>query len=141
MWYNKCVKRANQKFQKSLKKGFDTMTQKKMTKAQMFAQIKANYNLTDEENAFIDHELELLAKKNSAEKKPTAQQTANKAICDAIVNGMEDGKLYTITDLIKTIPECADLTNQRVSALVRGMIDVKVERVEEKRKAYFRKLA
>jgi hypothetical protein len=141
MWYNKCVKRANQKFQKSLKKGFDTMTQKKMTKAQMFAQIKANYNLTDEENAFIDHELELLAKKNSAEKKPTAQQTANKAICDAIVNGMEDGKLYTITDLIKTIPECADLTNQRVSALVRGMLDVKVERVEEKRKAYFRKLA
>lgn len=117
------------------------MTTKKMTKAQMFAQIKANYNLTDEENAFIDHELELLAKKNSAEKKPTAQQTANKAICDAIVNGMEDGKLYTITDLIKTIPECADLTNQRVSALVRGMIDVKVERVEEKRKAYFRKLA
>ena len=117
------------------------MTQKKMTKAQMFAQIKANYNLTDEENAFIDHELELLAKKNSAEKKPTAQQTANKAICDAIVNGMEDGKRYTITDLIKTIPECADLTNQRVSALVRGMLDVKVERVEEKRKAYFRKLA
>ena len=117
------------------------MTQKKMTKAQMFAQIKANYNLTDEENAFIDHELELLAKKNSAEKKPTAQQTANKAICDAIVNGMEDGKLYTITDLIKTIPECADLTNQRVSALVRGMLDVKVERIEEKRKAYFRKLA
>ena len=117
------------------------MTQKKMTKAQMFAQIKANYNLTYEENAFIDHELELLAKKNSAEKKPTAQQTANKAICDAIVNGMEDGKRYTITDLIKTIPECADLTNQRVSALVRGMLDVKVERVEEKRKAYFRKLA
>ena len=114
---------------------------KKMTKAQMFEQIKANYNLTDEENAFIDHELELLAKKNSAEKKPTAQQTANKAICDAIVNGMEDGKRYTITDLIKTIPECADLTNQRVSALVRGMLDVKVERVEEKRKAYFRKLA
>ena len=117
------------------------MTQKKMTKAQLFAQIKANYNLTDEENAFIDHELELLAKKNSAEKKPTAQLTATKAICDAIVNGMEDGKLYTITDLIKTIPECADLTNQRVSALVRGMLDVKVERVEEKRKAYFRKLA
>ena len=117
------------------------MTQKKMTKAQMFAQIKANYNLTDEENAFIDHELELLAKKNSAEKKPTAQQVANKAICDAIVNGMENGQLYTITDLIKTIPECADLTNQRVSALVRGMLDVKVERIEDKLKAYFRKLA
>ena len=117
------------------------MTQKKMTKAQMFAQIKANYNLTDEENAFIDHELELLAKKNSAEKKPTAQQTANAAIINAIVDGMEDGKLYTITEIIKSIPECADLTNQRVSALVRGVLDTKIERVEEKRKAYFRKIA
>ena len=114
------------------------MTQKKMTKAQMFAQIKANYNLTDEENAFIDHELELLAKKNSAEKKPTAQQTANKAICDAIVNGMEDGKLYTITDLIKSVPACAELTNQKVSALVRQLIaDNVVVRTEDKGKAYF----
>jgi 5-carboxymethyl-2-hydroxymuconate isomerase len=116
------------------------MTQKKMTKAQMFAQIKANYNLTDEEKAFIDHELELLAKKNSAEKKPTAQQTANAAIVNAIVDGMEEGRLYTITDIIKSIPECADLTNQRVSALVRGVLDIKIERVEEKRKAYFRKI-
>ena len=116
------------------------MTNKKMTKAQMFAQIKANYNLTDEEKAFIDHELELLAKKNSAEKKPTAQQTANAAIVNAIVDGMEEGKLYTITEIIKSIPECADLTNQRVSALVRGVLDTKIERVEEKRKAYFRKI-
>lgn len=113
---------------------------KKMTKAQMFAQILANYPLTEDEQNFINHELELLAKKNSADKKPTAQQTANKAICDAILAGMENGRLYTITDIIKEIPECADLTNQRVSALVRGMKDNGlVERVEEKRKAYFRK--
>ena len=115
--------------------------EKKMTKAQMFTQIKANHNLSADEVAFIDHELELLAKKNSAEKKPTAQQVANAGICEAIYNGMEDGTLYTITDLIKSIPECADLTNQRVSAIVRGMIGSKVERVEEKRKAYFRKIA
>lgn len=114
---------------------------KKMTKADYFKQILANYNLTDEEKAFIEHELELLAKKNSAEKKPTAQQVANASVADAIVEAMEDGKLYTITDLIKTVPECADLTNQRVSAIVRGMIGTKVERVEEKRKAYFRKIA
>lgn len=119
----------------------DTMANiKKMTKADYFKQILANYNLTDEEKAFIEHELELLAKKNSTEKKPTAQQVANASVADAIVEAMEDGKLYTITDLIKTIPECADLTNQRVSAIVRGMIGTKVERVEEKRKAYFRKI-
>ena len=114
---------------------------KKMTKADYFKQIMANYNLTAEEKAFVEHELELLTKKNSAEKKPTAQQVANAGICEAIYNGMEDGVLYTITDLIKSIPECADLTNQRVSAIVRGMIDSKVERIEDKRKAYFRKIA
>ena len=119
----------------------DTMANtKKMTKADYFKQILANYNLTGEEKTFIEHVLELLAKKNSAEKKPTAQQVANAGVADAIYEGMVDGTLYTITDLIKTVPECADLTNQRVSAIVRGMIGTKVERVEEKRKAYFRKI-
>ena len=119
------------------------MENKKMTKAQMFAQIKANYALTADEVAFIDHELELLARKNSAEKKPTAQQTANKGIADAIVAVMsaEPERLFTITDLIKSVPKCAELTNQRVSAIVRGLLGVSVERVEEKRKAYFRYLA
>jgi hypothetical protein len=50
---------------------------------------------------------------------------------------MERGKLYTVTDLIKTIPECADLTNQRVSAILRTNTEG-IERIEEKRKAYFR---
>ena len=115
---------------------------KKMTKADYFKQIMANYPLTEDEKSFVEHELELLSKKNSAEKKPTAQQVANAGVADAIVNAMEDGVLYTITDLIKAVPECADLTNQRVSAIARGLKDAgRVERVEEKRKAYFRKIA
>lgn len=115
----------------------------KLTKAQKFAMlkeipaVKENATLVE----FIDHELELLAKKNSADKKPTAQQTANDGIKAEILEGMAEGKLYTITDLIKEIPACADLTNQRVSALVRQLKDEgSVDRVEEKRKAYFRKV-
>ena len=111
-----------------------------MTKADYFKQIMAKYPLDEAEVAFCEHELELLAKKNSAEKKPTAQQAANASICEAIYNGMEENKLYTITELIKAIPECAELTNQRVSAIVRGMIGTQVERIEDKRKAYFRKI-
>ena len=114
---------------------------KKMTKADYFKQILANYPLTEDEKSFVEHELELLAKKNSAEKKPTAQQVANAGVADAIYEGMAEDTLYSITDLIKQIPACADLTNQRVSAIVRGMIGTKVERIEEKRKAYFRKIA
>ena len=115
---------------------------KKMTKREMFAQIKANYNLNADEIAFIDHELELLAKKNSAEKKPTAVQVANEGIKAEILEGMEVGKKYTITDLMKSVPACAELSNQRVSALVRQLVtDGSVERTEEKRKAYFSKVA
>ena len=111
---------------------------KKMTKADFFKQILANYNLTEDEQTFINHELELLAKKNSAEKKPTAVQVANDGIKTDILDGMVEGTLYTITDLIKTIPALAELTNQRVSALIRQMVaDGVVTRTEDKRKAYF----
>ena len=115
----------------------------KLTKAQKFEMLKGIKEVAENETlvAFIDHELELLAKKNSSEKKPTANQVANDGIKAEILEGMAEGKLYTITDLIKEIPACADLTNQRVSALVRQLKDEgSVERVEEKRKAYFRKV-
>jgi hypothetical protein len=114
----------------------------KLTKAQKFEMLKGIKEVAENETlvAFIDHELELLAKKNSSEKKPTAQQTANDGIKAEILEGMAEGKLYTITDLIKEIPACAELTNQRVSALVRQLIPTHIERVEEKRKAYFRKV-
>lgn len=111
---------------------------KKMTKRDYFEQIKAKYALTNDEVAFIDHELELLAKKNSSEKKPSAVQVANEGIKSAILNGMEVGTLYTITDMQKNIPELAELSNQKVSALVRQLIaEDKVVKTEDKRKSYF----
>lgn len=114
--------------------------EKKMTKREMFEQILNKYPLTADEKAFIQHELKLLAKKNSADKKPTAQQTANAAIQTAILEGMEPNRLYTITELIKEVPACADLTNQRVSALLRQLKENgQVVRTEDKRKAYFSK--
>ena len=116
---------------------------KKITKREKFAMlleieaVKGNEMLVE----FIEHEMELLSKKNGADRKPTAQQTANAEIQKAILEAMEVGKRYTITDLIKTVPACADLTNQRVSALVRQLMPTYIERVEEKKKAYFVKVA
>ena len=118
---------------------------KKMTKATAWGIVKtiveqSGHPKTDELVEKIQNELNLLAKKNSAEKKPTAQQTANEGIKSAIVDGMESGKAYTITDIIKSVPACADLTNQRVSALMRQMVESgAVIRTEDKRKAYFTK--
>ena len=80
-------------------------------------------------------------KKNSAERKPTATQTENVGLKVAILEGMESGKAYTFGDLMKEIPALADLTNQRVSALVRQLKDEGlVTREEVKRKAYFTKV-
>ena len=113
---------------------------KKPTKRDNFAtllnldSVKTNPTLVE----FINHEIELLDKKNSADKKPTAQQTANDSIKVAILDTMVEGERYTITDIIKSVPACAELTNQRVSALIRQLKDEgKVVRVEDKRKAYF----
>lgn len=111
---------------------------KKMTKRDYFTAILEKYPLTAEEKAFVEHELELLEKKNSAEKKPTAQQAQNEAIKTAIAEGMTANRLYTVTEIQKEIPECAELSNQRVSALLRQMKDDGiVTRTEDKRKAYF----
>ena len=101
-----------------------TNTNKKMTKAQMFAQILSH--TTDEaEKAFLEHEMELLAKKNAPKdgaKKLTPAQEANEGIKDAIYEFLKErGKPMTISQMIKEVPECNGLTNQKVSALVRQM--------------------
>ena len=122
-------------------KGIDTMTTtKKITKRDRFnsllslSEVQANADLV----AFIEHEIELLDKKNSGEKKLTAQQTANEGIKDAIVEDMEENRLYTVTEIIKEVAECNELTNQRVSALLRQLIsEGKVVKTVDKRKSYF----
>lgn len=115
------------------------MSNKKMTKRDYFTAILNKYDLTADEKSFIEHELELLAKKNSSEKKPTAQQVANEGLKSVILNVLtENGGLMTITDIQKSSAELADLSNQRISAIVRQMVGISVERVEDKRKAYFK---
>ena len=114
-----------------------------MTKAQKFAliaeipEVKNNPVLAE----FIAHEVELLAKKNSVDKKPTAQQEANATIKADILGVMEANpkQLFTVSELLKKVPNLPDtMTNQRMSALVRQMVDAgQVKRTEDKRKAFF----
>ena len=115
---------------------------KKMTKREKFEmlmaidEVKSNPTLSE----FITHELELLAKKNTSEKKPTAVQVANEGLKEIIMDVlMDNGGLMTVTDIQKSCEELAELSNQKLSALVRQLKeDGKVEKVEEKRKAYFK---
>lgn len=117
-------------------------TEKKITKREKFemlmaiAEVKANPVLSE----FVERELELLAKKNSAEKKPTEKQTENAGIKDIIMEVLTDEENgMTISAMQKKCAELAEYSNQKISALVRQMIlDGIVEKTEEKGKAYFR---
>ena len=90
---------------------------------------------------FYKHEVELLDRKNTVDKKPTKTQQANEGIKTAVLESMEDNRLYSISEMLKAFPVCADMSNQKLSSLVRQMVaDKQVERIEEKRKAFFRKV-
>ena len=84
---------------------------------------------------FIVQQIDLLEKKNS---KATATQTANAATGDAIVEWMTEGEKYTISNLIKQCPVCAEMSHPKVTSLMYALKNSgKVERIEEKRTAYF----
>ena len=53
---------------------------------------------------------------------------------------MENGKSYTVTLMLKELDCVAELTNQKVSALMKQLVeDNLVVKTEDKRKSYFSK--
>lgn len=87
----------------------------------------------------LSNEVAQLAKKNSTDKALTEKQKANNAIKTAILGSIDPDRKYTITDLIKEVDACAELTNQKVSAIVRQMVneDGTMVRATEEGKAVF----
>ena len=109
---------------------------KKFTKTQMFESIKSK--LTDpDEIAFLEREIERI-KASNANRKPTPKQMENEALKDAICSAMESGKVYTISELIKIVPNLPeDFSPQRMSALLKQLKESNiVVRTEIKRIAY-----
>ena len=117
----------------------NTNSVRKPTKREMFTELLSLPGLSQEQIDFINHEIELLNKKNSGDKKPTATQVANEALKTAIFEGMEPNRLYTVTEVIKEVPACAGLTNQKVSPLMNQMVESGLlTKTVEKRRSYFK---
>lgn len=115
------------------------MEKDKKTKKELFTELLAIEGITDEQKAFINHEVELLEKKHNSTK-PTKAQEENELVKSAVVAVLKsfDGKAVTITELQKT-PELEGYSNQKISALIRLLvIGGTVVRTEEKRVAYFK---
>ena len=104
--------------------------------------LEANGLLTDARKEFLEKRIEVTEKKNASkggEKKLTKAQEANEGYKSAILEEMEKGKSYTITDMCKELPTCVELDSpNKVNALIKQLKDSgKVIRSEVKGKAYF----
>ena len=112
--------------------------EKKMTKKEMFAKLRGMVSDNAEMVKFIDHEIELLEKKNSSKSgKPTANQLANEGIKEKILEFLNDNGASTVTQIMKGV---GLESNQKTSALVRQLKEsLLVIRSVEKGVAYFTK--
>ena len=88
--------------------------------------------------------IEQLDKKNASPKKLTAQQEKNEGLKSVITEFLSEneGEGFTISNLLKAIPEFEGDSNQHVSALMRQLVQSgAVEKYSEKRRTYFRIVA
>ena len=111
---------------------------KKLTIVEMYEKVmeKAKGVLSEEEIKFLEERAEMHSKKN-ANRKPTKAQAENEEIKAKILEVMESGKAYTVTEIQKAV---GLESNQKASALIRQLKENDlVIRKEEKGKAYFTK--
>lgn len=116
-------------------------TNKKLTKRDHFTallnidEVKSNEALVE----FINHEIDLLNRKNSTEKKPTKAQQENEVLKQEIVECMEPGRLYTISEMLKEFPCCEGLTAPKVTAIFTRLLvpEGVAVNTKDKRKSYY----
>lgn len=112
----------------------------------LLAEVKASGYATEEMTNemfvnFIEHELDLLSRKNvtaSGEKKLTDTQKANIELGEQVVSFLTDsGEQFTVTNLIKAMG--LDIANQRMTHVLSRLVnESKVEKVIIKRVSYYK---
>ena len=121
------------------------MENKKMTKKEtinLLIDVLMGNKEVEDTQIFVDfliHERELLEKKSSNSGQ-TKTQKENETIKEKIVETLRDlGKYVTITDIQNANAELGTYSNQKISALLKQLVDTNViEKVIEKKKAYFK---
>ena len=87
--------------------------------------------------AYLENELALIEKK-AANKKSTKTQEENKGIKSVILNTLASIGSGTITDIQNANSDLAELSNQKVSALVRQLVETgEVVKTTDKKKSIF----
>lgn len=120
--------------------------EKKLTKKDYFAQLREIVIDRPELVAFIDHEVELLTRKNSGTTQ-TKTQKENEAVMEMLIDELTKiNKPVTITDLMNTsdtvktyvLENGNPLSNQKISALFKQLVEAnRIVKVTDKKKSYF----
>lgn len=114
---------------------------KKITKRDNFNKLLTIREVAEDTQLveFINHELELLDRKSASHSTAkTANQKANEEIKTKIVDALVQLGKSTISELQAGNEEMAEYSNQKLSALLKQLVDSKqVVRTMEKKKAYF----
>ena len=116
---------------------------KKMTIAERFQSIIDNpeYNLSDEDKAFLRDRIDKATRKTDGEKKLTAKQVANITVADKVYEfmaGTPDTQ-YTVSELLKVVPEFDGCSASYANAIIKKLKDSgRVIRIEVKGRAYFK---
>lgn len=86
---------------------------------------------------FAQHELDLLKKKTDT--KSTKANDEQVALMEKIVNALNEiGRSVTISELQKENAEMAEYSNQKLSAMLKKLVDNKqVTKMVDKKKSYF----
>lgn len=118
------------------------MSNVKKTQKEWFNEILGMLD-SKEHKDFIQSRIDTLNKKSSS-KKEIEKQTRNTELANAIYDYMEEDVLYTITDLMKEVPELQvidPLSNQFVTHLVTSLKNEgRVEKIVEKGRSKFSKV-
>ena len=108
--------------------------EKKITKVQMFGMIREVVADNADMVAFIDHEIELLQNKAN---KPKKVKEEDIAIRDEVLACLSNEPV-TVSQLQKKSNVLSDLSNQKVTAILRKLIaDEIVVKTVEKKTSYF----
>ena len=109
------------------------------TKREYFAEIRTIVADNAELTAFIDHEVELLDRKRTGSRKPTAKQIENEGIKEKMLDALAIAeKPVTIAELKGICEDVAELNSQKIAPLLNALAkDGKVEKTYEKKVAYF----
>lgn len=110
--------------------------QKKKTQTEILTEMLA-LKLTDEQKELVEKIIASKTKK-ATEKKPTKEQIKALAEAEALYTAMEDGKWYSISELMKLVgsDNCQKTINRIVTLKGKNL----VENEKQKNKSFYRKV-